>query len=189
ETPHPDILAILPAGWILSDRPLGAPMQGVARARGVLVYRDPVALPMATFWSRAIAAPSNEAAFRALMQHAGGGLRVTPHVDASIARAPQEIVAARIEELASSRVRIVVDAPRDGIVVLSQQDAPGWRVRVDGVAREKLVAHGIFRAVMVRAGHHEVIWTYRPRTLFIGAWMTFITLVSLQLRVFVKRAR
>ncbi|HVR40579.1 MAG TPA: hypothetical protein VMU84_15900, partial [Thermoanaerobaculia bacterium] len=187
--PRIDVMAFLSAGWIVADRKLDKPMQLVAHTRRVAVYRNPLALPMATFWAHAIETKTDNEAFHALMQLPEGGLRVTPHANAELANAPHTIVPARIDELGLSHVRVTVDAPHDGIVVLGQQDARGWRVAVDGTPREKLIAHGVFRAVAVSAGHHEIVWTYHPRSFFYGALMTIITLVSLQVRVFVKRAR
>ncbi|MGZ8866962.1 MAG: YfhO family protein, partial [Thermoanaerobaculia bacterium] len=74
-----------------------------------------------------------------------------------------------------------------GLVMLSQQDAPGWRVYVDGQERKKLLAAGIFRAVEVPRGHHEVVWRWHPRSLHTGMAITLMTLVTLQGRFFVKR--
>ena len=89
-------------------------------------------------------------------------------------------------ELDTSHARVTVNAPRDGVVVLRQQAAPGWRVTVDGAAAEPLLIDGIFRGVNVRRGHHEIVWTYRPATLFIGAAMTLVTLCTIFFSLFVK---
>lgn len=76
---------------------------------------------------------------------------------------------------ASATVR--VDAPRAGLVVLAQQDAPGWRVFVDGKEVAKRLDRGILRAAPVPAGRHEVVWRYRPRTLVAGIAITLSALV------------
>jgi hypothetical protein len=89
----------------------------------------------------------------------------------------------------SSSVHITVNAPGDGVVVLRQQPARGWRVTVDGRRAEPLVIDGIFRGVSVAKGHHEILWTYRPPSLFIGAALTLVTLVTMQIFSFVKRSR
>ena len=89
----------------------------------------------------------------------------------------------------TSSAHITVNAPRDGVVVLRQQPARGWRVSVDGKRAEPLVIDGIFRGVSVAKGHHEILWTYRPPSLFIGAALTMMTLIAMQIFSFVKRSR
>jgi len=85
---------------------------------------------------------------------------------------PAELVA-----LDSSRAIVRVDAPGGGMVVLAQQDAPGWRVFVDGKEVAKRLDRGILRAAAVPAGRHEVVWRYRPRTLVAGILITLSALV------------
>jgi hypothetical protein len=92
-------------------------------------------------------------------------------------------------ELDTSSARVVVNAPTDGVLVLRQQAAPGWRVTVDGVPARPLVIDGIFRGVNLAAGRHEVVWRYRPPALIAGAAMTLVTLLALQILLFVKRHR
>jgi uncharacterized membrane protein YfhO len=62
-------------------------------------------------------------------------------------------------------------------------------VTVDGVPARSLVIDGIFRGVDVAKGRHEIVWTYRPRSLCIGAATTLATLFAMQIFVFVKRSR
>jgi len=90
--------------------------------------------------------------------------------------------------LDTSHARVTVNAPHDGILVLRQQAAEGWKVTVDGAPAESLVVDRVFRGVRLLKGRHEVVWTYRPRALLIGAVMTLVTLVSLQISIFVKRS-
>jgi len=91
--------------------------------------------------------------------------------------------------LDTSSAKLTVNAPRDGMVVLRQQPARGWRVTVDGKRAEPLVIDGIFRGVRVTKGRHEILWTYRPPSLFIGAALTMMTLATMQILAFVKRSR
>jgi len=90
-----------------------------------------------------------------------------------------------VEALAveASLARIVVNAPRGGLVVLTQNDAPGWGVEVDGRAARKLLADDVLRGVAVSPGHHEIVWRYRPRALLIGGMFTLAALVWLALGV------
>jgi hypothetical protein len=85
----------------------------------------------------------------------------------------------------TSHVRVTVDAPKEGVLVVLQQRAPGWRVTIDGIEAREFAVDGLFRGVQLTRGTHEVVWTYRPRSLFFGAAVTLITLLFM----FVKRAR
>jgi hypothetical protein len=87
----------------------------------------------------------------------------------------------------TSTARVSVDAPHDGVLVLRQQAASGWRATIDGKPSPSLVIDGVYRGVNLSRGRHEVVWTYRPNSLLFGAAMTLITLASLQVLVFVKR--
>lgn len=89
----------------------------------------------------------------------------------------------------TSHAWVTVHAARDGVLVLRQQVAPGWRVTVDGKPAESLTIDGIFRGVRVPAGAHEIVWTYHPRSLEAGAAITIFTLAAMTLARFVKRSK
>jgi hypothetical protein len=91
--------------------------------------------------------------------------------------------------LDTSTARISVNAPRDGILVLRQQAAKGWSVTLDGKPATPLVVDEFFRGVSVPKGRHEVVWTYDPPLFFAGCVVTLITLLAMQIHVFVKRVR
>ena len=103
-------------------------------------------------------------------------------------RSPLTVHPARVE-LDTRRVRVSVDAPQEGVIVVLQQRAPGWRVSIDGVEAREFPIDGLFRGVQVTRGHHEIVWTYRPRSLVFGAIVTSLTLLAMTLFRFVKRAR
>jgi hypothetical protein len=92
-------------------------------------------------------------------------------------------------EMDATSARVGVDADERGIVVLAQQIAPGWSVRVDGEERPPIVVQGIFRGVEVEKGHHDIEWVYRPRSLFAGAIVTIITALVIVFSRVVKTAR
>jgi len=91
--------------------------------------------------------------------------------------------------LDTSSATVEVNAPTDGIVVLRQQAAPGWRVAVDGVPAASLVVDGLFRGVSVEKGRHSIVWKYDPPSLRAGAAITIATLFALQISAVVKRRR
>lgn len=54
-----------------------------------------------------------------------------------------------------------------------------WQVTVDGAPASLLRADGVFRAVRLTAGQHEVRFAYRPRALVIGSTVTGVTGLAL----------
>lgn len=102
--------------------------------------------------------------------------------------ANKQIIPAQVE-MDTQRAKIIVDAQSAGRVVLAQQMAPGWSVTVDGTPRETVSVRGIFRGVEVEKGRHEIVWSYRPRTLFAGAIVTLITALVIAISVVVKSRR
>jgi hypothetical protein len=81
--------------------------------------------------------------------------------------------------LDTSHARVSVSTAHGGMLVLTQNDAPGWSVAIDGAAAPKMLAYGTFRAVSVGPGAHEIVWTYRPRSFLFGALVTFFTIAAL----------
>lgn len=79
----------------------------------------------------------------------------------------------------SSRVRIKVDAPRAGLLVLNDAYYPGWIARVDGVETRVLRANYYVRALVVPAGSREVILEYRPLSLLLGTGLSLLGLFAL----------
>ena len=82
-------------------------------------------------------------------------------------------------EIAGSRAVVTIDSDIPGTVVLTQRAAPGWTATLDGKPVEDARGDKIFRTVAVPEGRHQIVWTYRPRSLFIGAAMTCVTLLSM----------
>jgi hypothetical protein len=114
--------------------------------------------------------------------------RATLPMAALLMRNPLTLVPVSVT-LDTSQARMIVDAPREGVILLHQQDAPGWRATVDGVDARSSVNGELFRAVQVTRGRHVIVWKYRPQSLIAGALITIATLLMLSISSFVKRAR
>jgi hypothetical protein len=108
-----------------------------------------------------------------------------------ITRDPEALPLARVITAAGSAPQAAVITRRDpdrveirtrgaaGLLVLADAAYPGWYVSVDGRAAHARTADSLFRAVEVRAGVHDVVWTFRPLTLRVGLWISVLTLVLL----------
>ena len=85
------------------------------------------------------------------------------------AAGPPGTPTARMEtdDLDEVRVRVTAGAGGGFHVLLDSYDGE-WEAEVDGEPARVLRANGLFRAVRVASGEHEVRWSYRPRTLRAG---------------------
>ncbi|HVQ35831.1 MAG TPA: YfhO family protein, partial [Candidatus Bathyarchaeia archaeon] len=81
-----------------------------------------------------------------------------------------------IREDSESSVVADADVPEGGgyLVLLDSFD-PGWTAYVDGARAEVLRADGVFRAVRLTAGKHDVRFEYVPRGLWLGAAISVVT--------------
>src|SRR5205814_8277038 len=95
---------------------------------------------------------------------------------------------ARSRVLDASSAKAKIDTPDSGTLVLTQSDAPGWHVAIDGREAPVLRALDAFRAVFVPAGAHEIVWSYRPRSILLGGTVTLLALAAWVMSTwFVKR--
>ena len=80
-------------------------------------------------------------------------------------------VARRVPILRDEPRRLIVDcsAPTDGLLVVADTWYPGWTCEVDGRGTRLEAAHGVFRAVRLRAGRHLVEMRFQPRSFVEGA--------------------
>ena len=92
---------------------------------------------------------------------------------------PQFIASCKIIDLRPDRVRVEAVLSHPGYVVLVDTFDPGWKATVDGHAARVLRANVAFRAVPVTAGRHELVFLYRPASVFWGLGISMATLFSL----------
>lgn len=85
---------------------------------------------------------------------------------------------ARVMEEAPERLVLRVRAAVPGYLVIADAHASGWSARVDGRRAAILRADGLFRAVAVPAGEHEVIMTYAPASVRIGLTLSLAALAG-----------
>ncbi|MBI5876349.1 MAG: YfhO family protein [Chloroflexi bacterium] len=72
-----------------------------------------------------------------------------------------------------------VNASRSALLVLAENDYPGWRALVDGVDAPIACANVIMRAVVVPAGTHRVEFVFDPPVVKLGAAISLFTLAAL----------
>ena len=66
-----------------------------------------------------------------------------------------------------------------GYLLVWDSFSSGWVAWVDGTEATVLRANGFFRALRLSPGDHRVRLAYRPRSLMVGAVLSFVTLIVL----------
>ncbi len=95
-------------------------------------------------------------------------LPVTPTLPAT----PAEIVT-----YDNNRIAIKAAAQADGLLVLADQYFQGWEATVDGAPVPVQRVNHYMRGVPLTAGEHEVVFTFAPRSLQIGAALSLLGLL------------
>ena len=163
------ILSLCGAGTLLTYDPVDHPalvpgpvLEGFSRP-ALRVYRLREVLPRARFRAHAVP-PAVPGDLVASLTDPGYDPRRMVLLD-GVPRLPSPVVAAdgevAIVEDQPEKIGLWVRAGTAGWVVLADAHAPGWSATVDGEPAPVLKADGLFRAVPVTAGDHEVVMTYR----------------------------
>lgn len=75
----------------------------------------------------------------------------------------------RVESYEPERVALRVAMPEAGVLVLADSWDPGWQATVDGRPAAILRGNLLFRAVILPAGEHDLVFEFRPASLRTGA--------------------
>ena len=79
----------------------------------------------------------------------------------------------------ANRVTAKVSASGPMLAVLSDRWYPGWKATVDGVDAPVLRANGVFRAVPIPAGVSDVVFSFEPGSILLGAAISVAGLLAL----------
>ena len=79
----------------------------------------------------------------------------------------------------ANSVECAVELTEAGVLVLMDLDYPGWSVTVDGHLAESIRIDKMFRGVGLDPGLHRVVWSYRPRSVFLGVIVSLCSLLFL----------
>ena len=71
-------------------------------------------------------------------------------------------------------IEIIAEGP--GTLILSEIAYPGWEVKVDGEKATWFPAFEILRGVGLTEGTHHVEYVYRPKTVYLGFFMSLVGL-------------
>jgi hypothetical protein len=144
---------------------------------GVHIYRNTDALPRAWLAHSAVSVRREEAARR--LQSADH-LKDVPYV---VGTAPALETCASPDNTSVVSVapdEVVVDADTSCRALLIDADAyyPGWSVSVDNNSAHLIEVFGALRGVTLPAGHHRVVFRYRPLSVLLGACLSLVGTVA-----------
>ena len=77
------------------------------------------------------------------------------------------------------RVRARATLARDGVLVVANSFAPGWKATIDGEPTPLLRANGVLTAIELAAGSHAVELRYDPWPFKVGATATVLTAIGM----------
>lgn len=150
----------------------------LAHSGDVKIYEYREVLPRAYLACAPRVVASDEEAFARLADDPGRPVVVDSQPQPTTCD-PARPGQAAITTYAPERVAVQVESEGEGVyLILSDAMYPGWEARLDGQRVEVLRANGLFRAVSVPPGAHEVVFVYRSRSLAIGAAISGICLVG-----------
>jgi Bacterial membrane protein YfhO len=77
------------------------------------------------------------------------------------------------------QVVLEVDLESPGLVILGDVFYRGWELTIDGTPRPVYRVNGSMRGAAVSAGHHRLVYTFRPPVVRIGGLVSIAGLVAL----------
>jgi hypothetical protein len=198
------------ARWIVVDRPLPPELgfalayDGRATGENLGVYEHPRALPEAFFADRVCVDPDKRSRLARLAADDFAPARVAV-VDAeadvatlpaalhvAAAAAPAEAAPAatvKSERVRPELLRVRVETPAAGVLVVNQAFFRGWRALVDGREQPPIRVDHALTGVVLGAGAHDVELAYRPASFVAGAGLSGAALAALIVLLLWKRTR
>lgn len=147
---------------------------------GLDVYRDKELLPRVFLVGSVEVLESLEAVFDRLTDETFDP-RQTVLLEHPIEHGPApnggEAGSALLRSRTANEVEIEVNASAQCMLVLADAYYPGWTAQVDGKAAPVYPAYGVFRAIVVPEGTHEVRFRYRPLSFLAGIAISSVALL------------
>jgi hypothetical protein len=78
-----------------------------------------------------------------------------------------------------TQTRLSTRSDTDSLLVVSDSYYPGWVAKIDGKNTEIYPANINQRAIIVPAGMHIIDFVYRPWSFYVGATISFLTIVGI----------
>lgn len=158
----------------------------VAHGLDVNVFENARALPRAWLASE-VRALDNEAMLQVIRTgYFADGSKWDPRRTALVESAPavalngsSQTGQVEVTSYEATRMNLSVHSSGDSMLVLSENDYPGWRASVDGAATPIVRVNYNLRGIVVPAGEHQVTVVYRPWSVLGGFLISLLSGVGL----------
>lgn len=161
-------------------------------SEGIGVYENVQSLPEAYLVSSCRLAPSKDAASallkavsfdpsRDVILEAGEEKDLASLDESSLPHGQSPIEAVSLERQGANRVSIRYSCREQSCLVLTDTFYPGWKATIDGKQADILRANLLFRAILVPAGEHVVVFEYDPQSFRLGVIFAMLSLLSIVL--------
>lgn len=84
---------------------------------------------------------------------------------------------AKVELYEPNRIKVRVETPQNGLLVLGEKYYKWWDAKVDGKSLPVVPVNNVLRGVYLSAGNHEVSFVFDPLPFKIGKYLTLASLV------------
>jgi Bacterial membrane protein YfhO len=170
-------------GWsgLYFETQARAALTEVYRDSDVFIYRNENALPRARFVPAAVKAPPGFVPGdlkSSTVDLASAVFLDGYHDESTWATDTMSTPVVEYREDNARQVRLHVSAPCRGFVVLADLYYPGWKASVDGTPLPIYRANYAFRAVEVKPGDHDIVFSYSPWTIRLGIPLMLLAIVS-----------
>ncbi len=169
------VLDLLNVKYVLTDQDLEAAWEPVyVDGSGIRIYRNPDVVPRAFVVYRAEVVEGADRSLERLLEEGFDFrrrvvLEERPTNWQPPPTPPASPPVVQIADYQPNRVVLQVETAADGLLVLTDAYAPGWKAFVDGEPTPIYVADHAFRAIVVPTGSHQVEFVYAPMSFRIGA--------------------
>jgi hypothetical protein len=171
----PKVLGLLGVRYVIAPPEVRGSVPSFApvyRGADAVVYADALAVPRAFAVARVAVAREQNEEIAAVASPGFRARRDAVVRDDELGGAPPPQRgggSVRVVREANASVTLQAVLARRSLVVLDDDWARGWSVRVDGVPAHPLQTDVVLRGVVVPAGRHTIAWSYRVPGLTAGA--------------------
>ena len=183
EAHNPQTQKLLGVKYVLSRAPTRPDQRPVFQgASGIVVFENPAPFPRAFAVHQAIVSAQDGEVRKAIYEDVDS-LRTKAYVTAQAPKldCPGAADTVEIARYEPSRVAIRANMTCDGLLILSDDYYPGWEARVDGRRVDIAEVDLALRGVVVPTGGHEVVFQYRPRSVYLGFALTLAGWIAVAL--------
>ena len=158
----------------------------VEETSGARVYENLHAMPRAWLVPEVVNVNPNQALETIKIGKLPDGRGFDPSqtalIEAPLVLNPQDAdreASAAIASLSATQMEVRTESTRAGFLVTSDAYYPGWRASIDGRDVWLYRADFAIRGVLVPAGEHTVRFDYRPRSFYLGASISLLSMLLL----------